>query len=232
MTSQDSSVYLQNAESKAANWGKRAQVLADRAIKSGADFVAFQELYKSQAGQMDTLLATRYVRAAYRGGRVLYYRPDRWKPVGSGVWKNMRNGKSKPAVGCKFEHVDTGLRLNVINVHLSWEVNDAGRKKRRNETRNILAWDAKKFPKDRSLLVGDWNSPAGATNRPDDSGPIMFAHGYHDLGVAAGTKLGRGHYHIDRVFGSRKRMKATKISIDHHKASDHPGVFVKFTFTV
>lgn len=232
MKKQETTIFIQNAHSKAPNWSNRSKVLAKTAIDTKARFVAFQELYKSQAAQMDKLLAPTYRRAAYRGGRVIYYRPDRWKPVGKSAWKNMRNGKSKPAVGCKFEHVDTGARLNIINVHLSWEVNDEARKQRRNETRNILAWDRKQFPKDRSLFVGDWNSPAGSTNRPDDSGPIMSAHGYHDLGVVAGTKLGRGHYHIDRAFGSRKRSTPLEIRIIHHDASDHPGVFVKVRVVV
>ena len=227
MKKQDTSVFIQNAHSKAPNWSKRSKVLAKTAMDTKASFLAFQELYKSQAAQMDKLLAPTYRRAAYRSGRVIYYRTDRWQPLGVVFWKNMRAGKSKPAVGRKFQRLDGPNKVNVVNTHLTWELDSKGRERRRNETRNIISWVAKTFPKDETIFVGDWNSPAGATNRPDDSGPIMSAHGYHDLGVVSGTKLGRGHYHIDRAFSSRKKTTPLEVRILHHDASDHPGVFVK-----
>ena len=227
---QDTSVFVQNAHGKAAKYFKRAEVMASEIKKTKVSFVAFQELYKAQQAHMDALLLPEYKRAATKSGRVIYYRVDRWKPVGSAVWKNMQAGKSKPAVGRTFERLDNKIRIDLINVHLSYEVNEVGRKKRRAETNNIIAWAKKAFPKNRRIYVGDWNSPAGATNRPDDSGPIMNLNGYHDLGVAAKTKLGRGAYHIDRVFGSATATKPLTVKIVDHKASDHPGVFMKFSF--
>lgn len=227
---QDTSVFIQNAHGRAPMFMKRAEVMVVEIKRRKVSFIAFQELYKGQLAHMDALLLPEYKRGAYRGGRVIYYRVDRWKPVGVALWKNMQAGKSKPAIGRTFERLDNKARIDLINVHLSYEISSAGQKKRRIETRNILAWAKKVFPKNRRVYVGDWNSPAGATNRPDDSGPIMNAHGYHDLGVAAKTKLGRGHYHIDRAFGSRTATRPLKIEIVDHKASDHPGVFVKFSY--
>ena len=227
---QNTSVFIQNAEGRAANFPKRAEKIAAEIKKTEVSFVAFQELYAANLAQMDALLLPEYKRAASRTGRVTYYRVDRWKPVGVALWKNMQAGKSKPAVGRTFERLDNKARIDLINVHLSWEVNDAGRKKRRSETRNILAWAKKVFPKNRRVYVGDWNSPAGSTTRPDDSGPIMSAHDYHDLGIVFGAKTGRGNYHLDRVFGSKTATKPLKIEIVDHKASDHPGVFVKFSY--
>ena len=227
---QDTSVFIQNAHGRAPMFMKRAEVMVVEIKRRKVSFVVFQELYKAQLAHMDALLLPEYKRGAYRGGRVIYYRMDRWKPVGVAMWKNMQAGKSKPAVGRTFERLDNKARIDLINVHLSYEISSAGQKKRRTETRNILAWAKKAFPKNRRVYVGDWNSPAGATNRPDDSGPIMNAHGYQDLGVAAKTKLGRGHYHIDRAFGSKTATKPLKIEIVDHKASDHPGVFVKFSY--
>lgn len=229
---QDTSVYIQNAQSKAPNWDKRSKVLAERAMETDASFIAFQELYFRQAATMDKLLAGKYGRGAYRAGRVIYYRINRWRPVGVPIWKNMQAGKSKPAVGRKFERLDNKNKINLINVHLSYEVSKEGQRKRKAETYSIVDWAKLSFKKDRRVFVGDWNSPAGSTNRPDDSGPIMARNGYHDLGVALKTKLGRGNYHIDRAFGSDTNTVPLDIRIDRHRASDHNGVFVKFRYKV
>ena len=227
---QDTSVFIQNAESKAPGWHKRAEVLAREIKKTATSFVAFQELYQKQLAHMDSLLLPHYKRAAYKNGRVLYYRADRWKPVGIALWKNMQAGNTKPAVGRKFERLENGARINLINVHLSFEVTKKGSLKRKAETYNILDWALKKFPKDRRVYVGDWNTPAGSTTRPDDVGPIMKRHGYHDIGLAAKPKTGRGNYHLDRAFGSDAATKPLEVRVVKHGASDHPGVFMKFSF--
>ena len=227
---QDTSVYIQNAESKAPKWTQRCRTLAERAMSTDASFIAFQELYKNQAAEMDKRLAGKYARAAYRNGRVIYYRVNRWRPVGAPLWRNLQAGKTKPAVGRKFERLDNKVRMNLINTHLSFEVSPSGSRKRKAETYAILDWAKASFKKDRRIYVGDWNSPAGSTTRPDDSGPIMARNGYADLGVKLKAKTGRGNYHLDRIFGSDTATVPLDIKIDRHKASDHPGVFVKFRF--
>lgn len=222
----------QNCASKQPKWKSRVNEIARVLLKHDADVIAFQELYAGQRKDLERLIGHAYGIAAIRSGRVIAYRLDRVRPVGSSKWANMRAGKSKPAVGRKFEFIKTGERFNVINVHLSYEVTASGSKNRRSETRNILKWAHKQFPADRRLYAGDWNSPAGATNRSDDSGPIMAAHSYKDLGIDSGARLGRGHYHIDRVFGSRSACEGIKTTVSKHSGSDHPATSVLLKFRV
>lgn len=225
-----SSVYLQNAASKHANWNSRKHVIAKAVLASDASFILFQELYKAQAKQMDSLISERFERGAYRNGRVIYFRRGRWQPVGSARWANMLAGKSKPAVGRKFKHVQNGSILNIVCVHLSFETDRVGAKKRETETQNILRWSKKQFPNDEIIFGGDWNSPAGSTTRKDVVEPIMRKAGYKDAGLSFGAKTGRGNYHLDRVFASGKTVSTFKLKIDRHGGSDHNGVFLKFNF--
>ena len=230
---QASSSLLLNCQSKAKDWKKRAPILAQIILKSDASFILLQELYAKQRPDLENLIKTEYARAAVRSGRVIYYRKDRWKPVGAAFWQNMGVGsRKKPAVARKFERIDNGVRVNIINVHLSYELTAAGIKARKAETRNIVTRIQKNFPKDRRIFGGDWNSPAGSTTRKDDVGPIMAEFGYKDFGRDPKPKIGKGHYHLDRKFGSTESVKGTKNTVTQHAGSDHPAVFVKFKFKV
>lgn len=225
----DTSIITQNAASKQPNWNTRAPKLAQSILDTKVSFIVFQELYAKQRKQMDRLIGAEYGFAGAKNGRVIYYRLDRWRPDGPAKWAFMQ-GKTKPAIGRKFIHLKTKNKINIINVHLSYETTPLGQQKRRQETQRILKWADKTFPSDRKIFAGDWNAPAGSTTRPDVVGPIMTTNKYHDLGIVYGAKTGRGNYHLDRVFGSTKNTKPLEIRIIRHNASDHNGVFIKLTY--
>lgn len=220
----------QNCASKQKKWKQRVTTIASVLLDLDADVIGLQELYAGQRKDLERLIGHAYGIAGVRSGRVIAYRLSRIRPVGGSKWANMRAGKQKPAVGRKFEIIKTGERFNIINVHLSYEITKAGAANRKRETTNIIAWARKQFPDDRRIFVGDWNSPAGSTNRPDDSGPIMAKAGYEDLGIESGARVGRGHYHLDRVFGSRPKCKGIKTTVTKHTGSDHPVTTVVLDF--
>lgn len=225
-------VVTQNCASRKPGWDSRVGILADVLLSTEADFICAQELYAELRPDLEAKLAPTYKVAAVREGRVIFYKVDKWKPLGSSFWQNLGvGGRKKPVVVRKFESIFGGHRLDIANVHLSYEISAVGAKNRKEEVKNVVAILDKKFAGDVNIVAGDFNAPAGGTTRPDDVLPGMVAVGYKDLGQEGKPKNGRGEYHLDRVFGPRDETKNVKTKLFKHKGSDHTAaVAVAFSF--
>ena len=225
---QATSLYLQNAASKKTKWKTRAPIQADLILKSGASFILFQELYAAQRPLMEKLLASKYDLSMAYQGRVIFHHRSRWRPI-SEPWITRLSPAGKPAIGMKFQR-NNGARLNIINTHLSYETNKAGDAKRLKETKSLLLEAMMEFQDDEIVFGGDFNSPAGATTRPDVVGHQMKLAQFVDIGLKAKAPTGRGKYHLDRAFSRDGAVKPIKVKIVKHRASDHNGVFIKFNY--
>ncbi len=225
---QSTSLYLQNAASKQSKWKSRAPIQAELILKSGASFILFQELYAAERPLMEKLLASKYELSMAYYGRVLFHYRGRWRPI-SDPWTTRLSPAGKPAIGMKFQR-NNGARVNIVNAHLSYETTKAGDAKRLKETKSLLLEAMMEFQDDEIVFGGDFNSPAGATTRPDVVGDQMKLAQFVDIGLKAKAPTGRGNYHIDRAFGRDAAVKPIEVKILNHRASDHNGVFIKFKY--
>ena len=228
------SVLLVNCASKrddvgAGSWAKRRPILAAEILASDASFIVCSELYSGQRASLQQSIASEYSLAGYREGRVIFNRTDRWKTPAGSWWRNLRAGR-KPSVVDKFTKLDTGAKLTLFGLHLTWETDKLGAARRAAEVRSVIAWARKSHSgHGRRIYAGDVNSPAGSTTRPDDVGPVFKAHGYHDLGLEAGAPVGRGRYHLDRAFGG-EGVVGTRVVVKPTDGSDHPVALIQFDF--
>lgn len=227
----ESTILTQNCASGHPNWVSRVKVLGQVIMDSNAEFVVCQELYAGQRPHLFNLIKSKYELAAVREGRVIFYRKDIWTTVGAAFWQNVGvGGKKKPVVVRKFKRIADGYKVDIANLHLSYETTTAGSQDRVAELNNILKALQSKFADDVDIIAGDYNSPAGGTTRPDAILPVMVTGGYKDLGQETKPKNGRGEYHLDRVFGPKSSSTGLSTNIIKHKGSDHNGVLVTFKF--
>lgn len=226
-----SNILTQNCASVKPNWSSRVKILGKVIMDSNAEFVVCQELYAKQRPDLFALIKSKYDLAVVREGRAIFYRKDLWMTSGTAFWQNVGvGGKTKPVVVRKFKRIDGGYKLDIANLHLSYEATPSGVQDRIAELNNIIKALKSKFADDVDIVAGDYNSPAGGTTRPDAILPVMVAGGYKDLGQETKPKNGPREYHLDRVFGPKGQSQGLETLIIKHKGSDHNGTLVTFKF--
>lgn len=240
--SQDIRVMVVNAASRNPDvikamgpWkGDRVNDLAAYILKHKPDYVGAVELYAADRPLLDSLiLGTEpgtYARIGVKGGRVAYLLRGSGVVVGGSVWTDLLPGKGTKYALARKIRFSQGAVGNLSVGHLSYETSAMGVQKRAKEAPAWIAWVRKRFPTDFDLYMGDVNSPAGATTRPDDVGPIFAAYNLRDLRHDTKVSVGKGRYHLIRLFGGL--VKAKSITTEPVSFSDHSVVHATVTIPI
>lgn len=240
--SQDVRVMVVNAASRNPDvikamgpWkGDRVDDLAAYILKHKPDFIGAVELYAADRPLLDKqILGTEpgtYARIGVKGGRVAYLLRGSGVVVGGSVWTDLLPGAGTKYALARKIRFSQGAVGNFSVGHLSYETSADGVRKRAKEAPAWIAWVRKLFPTDYDLFVGDVNSPAGATTRADDVGPIFARYNLRDLRHDTKVQVGKGRYHLIRLFGGL--VKAKSITTEQVGFSDHPIVHATVTIPI